>query len=449
MRLMMHESAVAMQRRRSLRYTAPMRFALPDIRREERAAVGWSFLYFLSLLCAYYIVRPVRDEMGIQAGVENLPWLFTATFAVMLFAVPLFGWLTGRWERRIALPAVYLFFIANLLAFYAAFQHDSLRAAAARAFFVWVSVFNLYAVSVFWSFMVDLYSEAQGRRLFGYIAAGGTAGALLGPALTAVVVPATGAVPLLLVSAGMLSVSLLCITRLSAWSRGLPPGGDNAVRGEPLGGGVWDGVRAVLSSRYLLGISFYLVAYTVLSTLLYVETARLVSEGYPVSADRTRLFATLDLAVNAVTLVLQVVLTGAMLQRLGVTVTLALLPAFAVIGFGVLSVFPALTVMLAFGVIRRAGEFALSKPAREILFTVIPREEKYKAKNFIDTVVYRGGDALSGWLASALRSLGAGLSAIALAAVPISAAWLAVAIWLGRREERTTGAKDRSVTRAA
>ncbi|HWI13404.1 MAG TPA: MFS transporter, partial [Burkholderiales bacterium] len=265
----------------------------------------------------------------------------------------------------------------------------------------------------------------------------------------AVVVPATGAVPLLLVSAGMLSVSLLCIVRLSAWSRGLPASGSGAAQGEPLGGGVWDGIRAVLSSRYLLGISFYLVAYTVLSTLLYVETARLVSEGYALSADRTRLFATLDLVVNAITLVLQVVLTGAMLQRLGVTVTLALLPAFAVIGFGVLSVFPALTVMLAFGVVRRAGEFALSKPAREILFTVIPREEKYKAKNFIDTVVYRGGDAVSGWLASALRGLGAGLSAIALAAVPISVAWLAVAIWLGRREERTTRGKERGVTRTA
>ena len=414
-----------------------MPFPAPDIRRDEWTAVGWSFLYFLSLLCAYYIVRPVRDEMGIQAGVANLPWLFTATFAVMLLAVPVFGWLTARWERRFALPAVYLFFIANLLVFYLVFQHEPWRVPAARAFFVWVSVFNLYAVSVFWSFMVDLYTEGQGRRLFGYIAAGGSAGALLGPTIAATLVTATGAVHLLLVSAGMLAVSLLCIMRLSAWAARKQRTGSAGEKGEPLGGGVWDGIRAVVSSRYLLGICFYLIAYTVLSTLLYIETARLVSDAYPSSADRTRLFATLDLTVNGLTLVLQLALTGQVLRRLGVTVTLALLPVVAVAGFAILAVFPALAVVLAFGAIRRAGEFALSKPAREILFTVIPREEKYKAKNFIDTVVYRGGDAASGWLAIALRTLGAGLSAVALVALPISLAWLAVAIWLGRREEET------------
>ncbi|MGE5522990.1 MAG: NTP/NDP exchange transporter [Rhodospirillaceae bacterium] len=428
-------------------YTPPMRFALPDIRRDEWSAVAWSFLYFLCLLCSYYIMRPVRDEMGIQAGVGNLPWLFTATLVVMMVAVPLFGCLTARWERRVALPAVYLFFISNLLVFYGVFQYEALRVPAARAFFVWVSVFNLYAVSVFWSFMVDLYSESQGKRLFGFIAAGGTVGALFGPALTALVVPATGAVFLLLVSAILLAVSLLCTMRLSAWAQ-RRQARHGTSRGEALGGGVWDGIRAVLSSRYLLGISFYLVAYTVLSTLLYVETARLVSDTYPSSAERTRLFATLDLIVNALTLALQLIVTGQMLRRLGVTVTLALLPAFAVIGFGVLSAFPALLVMLAFGVTRRAGEFALSKPAREILFTVIPREEKYKAKNFIDTVVYRAGDAVSGWLAIALRSIGAGLSAVALAALPIAVAWLGVAIWLGRREEERRGGAT-SATRTA
>jgi ATP:ADP antiporter, AAA family len=433
----------------ALRYTASMPFPALDIRRDEWIAVGWSFLYFLSLLCAYYIVRPVRDEMGIQAGVANLPWLFTATFAVMLLAVPVFGWLTARWERRVALPAVYLFFIVNLLVFYAVFQHEPWRVPAARAFFVWVSVFNLYAVSVFWSFMVDLYTERQGRRLFGYIAAGGSAGALLGPFLAATAVTTTGAVPLLLVSAGMLAVSLLCITRLSAWAASTQRTGSAGARGEPLGGGVWDGIRAALSSRYLLGICFYLIAYTVLSTLLYIETARLVSDAYPSSADRTRLFATLDLFVNGLTLLLQLAITGQVLRRLGVTVTLALLPAVALVGFCILAVFPTLAVVVAFGAIRRAGEFALSKPAREILFTVIPREEKYKAKNFIDTVIYRSGDAASGWLALALRSVGAGLSAVALVALPISLAWLAVAIWLGRREEHARRMKGPVATPTA
>jgi AAA family ATP:ADP antiporter len=279
-----------------------------------------------------------------------------------------------------------------------------------------------------------LYSEAQGRRLFGYIAAGGTAGALLGPAITASAVTATGAVPLLLVSAGMLAVCVVCIWRLSAWAS-RPRPDEHARRGAALGGGVWDGIRAVLSSRYLMGICFYLFSYTVLSTLLYVETARLVSDAHPASGERTRLFATLDLVVNGVTLALQLFVTAPMLRRLGVTVTLALLPAIAVIGFAVLGIYPALAVILAFGVLRRAGEFALSKPAREILFTVVPREDKYKAKNFIDTVVYRGGDAVSSWVAAALRTLGAGLSVVALVAVPIALAWLAVAVWLGRREE--------------
>lgn len=418
-----------------------MRLPALDIRREEFPAVAWSFLYFLSLLCGYYVLRPVRDEMGIQAGVGNLPWLFTATFTAMIVAVPVFGWLTARWPRRTALPLVYAFFIANLAGFYALFQYETTRAHAARAFFVWVSVFNLYAVSVFWSFMVDLYSEAQGRRLFGYIAAGGSAGALLGPAITAAIVPATGPVPLLLLSAAMLAVSLVCITRLSAWAASHANVDASSARGAALGGGIWDGVRAVLASRYLLGICYYLFSYTVLSTLLYVETAHLVSEAYAASSDRTRLFATLDLVVNAITLVLQVLLTGPMLRRLGVTATLALLPAVAVIGFLVLAAYPVLGVVLAFGVVRRAGEFALSKPAREILFTVVAREAKYKAKNVIDTVVYRGGDAVSSWMATALKALGAGLSATALAAVPVAVAWLAVAAWLGRRERelRRTG----------
>ncbi len=414
-----------------------MRLPVPEIRAEEKAAVVWSFLYFFSLLCAYYVLRPVRDEMGIQAGVHNLPWLFTATFGVMLLAVPLFGWLTARWPRRVVLPAVYAFFIANLLSFYAAFQVEAWRATAAHAFFVWVSVFNLYAVSVFWSFMVDLYSEEQGRRLFGCIAAGGTAGALAGPVITVTLATTTGAVPLLLASAALLGVSLYCIRRLSAWA------GRSESRGamqRGLGGGVWDGIRAVLGSRYLLGICFYLFSYTVLSTLLYVETARLVAEAYPASAERTRLFAMLDLAVNGLTLAVQLFVTGEIIKRAGVTATLALLPAVGIAGFAVVALFPLLAVVLVFGVVRRAGEFALSKPAREILFTVVSRSEKYKAKNFIDTVVYRGGDALSSWLGAGIRSAGAGLSAVALAALPLSLAWLAVAVWLGRREESARSA---------
>ena len=407
--------------------------------RFETPAVAWSFAYFFCLLSAYYILRPVRDEMGIQGGVQNLPWLFTATFLTMLAAVPLFGWLTARHPRRVALPVVYGFFIVNLGVFFIAFQFEALRPHAARLFFVWVSVFNLFVVSVFWSFMVDLFSDEQGKRLFGFIAAGGTTGAIAGPALTTALATTLGPVNLLWISAALLALAVFCIYRLLAWADARTPGeretlcartrGDDAA----LGGGVWAGFAHLARSPYLLGVCFYLFCYTALSTLLYVEMARLVSQEYTSPRERTQLFAALDLAVNVLTLALQVGVAGRMLTRIGVTATLALLPAFAALGFAVLAAVPTLAVLVAFGIVRRAGEFALSKPAREVLFTVVAREEKYKAKNAIDTVVYRGGDMLSSWLVAALRGLGFGLAALSLVAVPLALAWLASALWLGHR----------------
>lgn len=411
----------------------------------EARAVIWSFLYFFALLSSYYILRPVREEMGIQGGIANLPWLFTATFCVMLAAVPVFGWLSARLPRRRLLPLIYGFFSANLVIFFAAFQFEGLHTYTAQAFFVWLSVFNLFVVSVFWSFMVDLYSAEQGKRLFGLIAAGGTAGAVAGPALTAALVTMTGPVPLLLVSAALLCFAIVCIVRLDVWAATMPRGlrATGAARGEPVGGSIWDGVRSALSSPYLLGICFYLLCHTMLSTVLYVETLRLVADAYDKPGERTQLFAAMDLAVNTLTLAIQLFITARVFERFGVTVTLALLPGFAVIGFAVLALAPLLSVLIVFGVLRRAGEFALSKPARELLFTAVSRADKYKAKNFIDTVVYRGGDAASGWLNNALREqLGLALSTVAASAVPIAAAWVAVAVWLGRRQKKTVSQRD-------
>lgn len=411
----------------------------------EMPALVWSFIYFFCLLSGYYILRPVRDEMGIQGGVQNLPWLFTATFLTMLAVVPLFGWLTGRFARRVVLPAVYWFFIANLALFFVAFQVPELQRHTARVFFVWVSVFNLFVVSVFWSFMVDLFNDGQGKRLFGFIAAGGTCGAIAGPALTTGLATTLGPINLLCVSAVMLAAAVMCIHRLIRWAdmnRGLASSAK--PEGQALGGRVWAGLRELARSPYLLGICFYLFCYTTLSTLLYLEMARLVADQFPSSHERTWLFGMLDLAVNLLTLLTQVFVTGRVLPRIGVTATLALLPAVAVLGFMVLGVAPLLAVLAAFGVIRRAGEFALSKPAREILFTVVPREEKYKAKNVIDTAVYRGGDMLSSWLIAALRGSGLGLPALSFAAVPVAAAWLAAAIWLGRRYETTAATRNSS-----
>jgi len=410
---------------------------LAAVRREELPALGWSFLYFFSLLCGYYVLRPVRDEMGIAGGLENLPWLFTGTFAVMLAAVPVFGWVTARFPRRVMLPAIYWFFIINLLLFFVLMKSAVAPAAVAHAFFIWVSVFNLFVVSVFWSFMVDLFTNEQGKRLFGLIAAGGSAGALAGPALTAALAVPLGVANLLLISTLFLGVAVLCIHRLLA--RDTAPdarlasersGGSDAA----IGGSVWAGIRTVLASGYLLGMCLYILLFSALFTFLYFEQARIVASAISAGAERTQLFAVIDLAVNLLALLMQALLTARLLAWLGVAGTLTLLPALSVAGFVIVGAAPTLAVIVAFQVVRRAGEYAIAKPARELLFAVLDRERKYKAKNFIDTVVFRGGDMASGWLLTGLKALGLGVVALAALAVPVALAWLATSWLLGKRQ---------------
>lgn len=403
----------------------------------ERAPLAWSFAYFFCLLCGYYILRPLRDEMGIQGGVQALPWVFTATLLAMLAAVPLFGWASARLPRRRLLPAVYGFFLLNLLTFFAAFRAGADTEWTARAFFVWVSVYNLFVVSVFWSFMVDLFEREQAKRLFGFIAAGGSAGALVGPALTAVLARPLGTVNLLLISAAFLALATLCIFRLLAWSAGREEARSPATEA-PLGGGAWGGVREVAGSPYLLGIAAYMVLYTVLSTFLYFQQARLVADAGMASEARTSLFASMDLAVNLLALAGQTFVTAHLIRRRGVAMVLALVPALTLVGFGVLALFPVLAVAVGFQVLRRAADFALARPARELLYTAVDREAKYKAKNFIDTVVYRSGDAVGGWAFAGLKALGLGLAGIAWIAVPLAALWLALSVALGRRQAALT-----------
>jgi ATP:ADP antiporter, AAA family len=407
-----------------------------DIRGIEIAAVGWSFLYFFCLLCGYYVLRPVRDEMGIQAGLENLPWLFTATFVAMLAAVPLFGWVSSRFTRRRFLPYVYLFFVANLLVFFVLFKQQIAIAATTKAFFVWVSVFNLFVISVFWSFMADLYNTEQARRLYGLIAAGGSVGAVTGPALTTVLAIPLGPVNLLLVSAGFLLAAMFCILRLTAWAAAHATAGESKKE-VAVGGGILDGIALVARSPYLLGICLYVVLYSALSTFLYFEQQHIVKDTISSSAQRTSLFAALDLAVNSLTLVLQLAVFSRFLRWFGLAGGLLAIPLFTTVGFLALGLAPTLVVLVVFGVIRRAGEFAIGKPARETLFNIVSRNEKYKAKNFMDTAVYRGGDAASGWAFHGLQeSLGLGLAAIAYVAVPLSAAWAATGWWLARQHAR-------------
>jgi AAA family ATP:ADP antiporter len=399
----------------------------------EVAPVGWAFAYFFLLLASYYILRPLRDEMGIAGGVGKLPWVFTGTFVAMLLAVPLFGLITARLPRRRFLPLVYGFFVFNLALFYGAFHVEGWHAATARAFFIWVSVFNLFVVSVFWSFMVDLFGSREGKRLFGLIAAGGTAGAITGPALTAGLAAPLGPVNLLPVSALLLAAAVVCIGRLNRWSDRQPAAATRHAA-EPLGGSMLAGLTRIVRSPYLIGIAVFMLLFTTLSTFLYFEQAHVVARSFADSAGRTRYFALLDLGVNLLTVFTQVVITSRLLARIGVAGSLALVPLLSGLGFTLLALTPTLAVLAGFQVLRRAGDYALTRPARELLFTVVDRETKYKAKNVLDTVVYRAGDAVAGWLFVGLTGFGLGLVAIAWVAVPVALAWAALSAWLGRRQ---------------
>jgi AAA family ATP:ADP antiporter len=399
------------------------------IERHELAAVGWAFAYFFCLLCSYYILRPVRDAAAVEIGPERLRWLLTATFLTMLALVPVFGWLAARLPRRRLLPILYAFFVLNLAAFAVAFPP--------LVFFVWLSVFNLFAVSLFWSYMSDIYDSAQAARLYGMIAAGGSCGAIAGP-LLASLFAGIGHSALLLMAAAILALAIPCIVMLGRWSRRFPR---ETTSEAPLGGSVLAGARAALSSPFLLAICGYLMCYTALSTALYFHQVEIVRAAVPEPAERTRLFANVDLAVNSLTLVLQLLAFSRLTALLSPGWLLALMPLVSVAGFLWLGATPTLAALIAFGVTRRVGEFAISKPAREALFTVVPREERYKAKNFIDTVIYRGGDALAGWLFSA---------ASAFAAAGVAAVWTAIAFYLGARMKSWTrdGARSSPSLRA-
>ena len=409
---------------------------LVNVEPHEVRALFWSFSYFFVLLCSYYILRPMRDEMGVAGGVENLQWLFTGTFLVMLAIVPLFGWLTSRYQRRRFMPAIYYFFSFNLLLFYLLFKIHLDDVFVARAFFIWTSVFNLFVVSVFWSFMVDIYSNAQARRLFGFIAAGGTAGALAGPALTASLAVPLGPANLLLISAGLLLWAVVCIQRLSHWQCQQPAAEqDTAARSsESMGGGIYAGIRLLFSSPYLLGIAGLMLLFTTLSTFLYFQQAQIVRDSFASGAERTAVFAAIDLAVNSLTILLQVFITGRLVKWIGLAWTLAMVPLLLCVGFVSLALAPVLAVLVVVQVIRRAGNYAITRPAREMLYVVLDREQKYKAKNVNDTVIYRGGDAVSAWLYAGLRSLGLGLSGLAWVAVPLAMLWAWAAYRLGRQQ---------------
>ena len=414
------------------------------IRSGDFGLVLISSAYFFCLLSAYYTIRPIREEVGVAGGVENIPLLFTATLAGMLVAHPIFAAIVSRWPRRRFVTATYRFFMANLVIFFVVFRILPPETAvwAGRTFFVWTSIFNMFVVSVFWSFMTDIFRETEGRRLFGIIGVGGTLGAIAGSAATAFLAPRISLPTLLWLSVALIECAVLCVKALDrrVAETGQPLRG--AAPSRPVIGGLpLDGVKRVLASPYLMGICLFMFLFTTGSTFLYQMQADIMGRTFLDPGERTSVFAQLNLAVNIITLFLQLFLTGRLLKRFGVGVTLSLLPLLSAVGFVVLGTAPVFAVFAIFQVLRRAGEFALARPAREVLYTALDREDKYKAKNFIDTFVYRAGDQIGAWSYAGVRALGTGMSAAALAMAPVSAVWLVVGLWLGRKHKTKVAGK--------
>jgi AAA family ATP:ADP antiporter len=405
-----------------------------DVRPNEVAALLWSCLYVFAVLSAYYVIRPIRDTMGVQGGVDNLQWLFTGTLVAMLAVNPLFSGLVRRLPRRRFIAVTYRFFMFNLLLFVAwfALAEAGQQVWLGRVFFIWASVFNLFVVSVFWALMVDVFDSEQGKRLFGFIAAGASVGAVIGSSVVVAFAKNIEPIYLLFASIVLLEVAVVSVGRLSRLSAALhhvPGGGET-----PIGGSVVAGFTHTFRSPYLVNGAVFILLFTVTSTFLYFQQAGIAASAFADRAARTQFFGQIDLLVNTSTLVVQIFLTSRILRWLGVAATLALLPVLSMVGFAALALAPTIGVLVVLQVTRRVGNFAVARPTRELLFTVISREDKYKAKTFIDTVVYRAGDQIGSWSYAALAFVGLGIAGVSLVAVPLSLAWVINSIWLGRRQ---------------
>jgi len=413
-----------------------------DVQAHEVRATLLGFGWFFCLLGGYYLLRPLRDALGLAGGPDELQWLFTGTFVAMLALVPVFGALVARLPPRRFVPLAYRFFTASILVFCVLIAMDLKSVWVGRVFFVWISVFNLFVISIFWSVLADCFSNAQGRRLFGFIAAGGTAGTFVGPALAATLVSTLGPVALTLGAALLLEAALQCFFRLYPRD-GAAAVPDHAAGGatatgdaRPIGGGMLAGLALIVRSPYLRGLCGYLLLHTAASTFLYFEQGRIVAGAFADTASRTRFFALVDLGVSTLTLLLQLFVTGRLMKRCGVGTALVLLPVASALAFLAVALSPTVFVLAGAQALRRAFDYAVARPAREVLFTVLGREAKYKAKNAIETVVYRGGDALSGWISAGLGALGVGFAGLAALAIPLAALWAALSLWLARQQER-------------
>ena len=407
------------------------------------------FTLFFCLFSGYFMLRPIREAMGIVSGVENLQWLFTATFVVMLIAVPLFAWLSSRVPRLHFIDWVYGFFTLNLALFALLFFSADESVWLARSFYVWISVYNLFVVSVAWSLMVDVFDSEQAKRLFAFIAAGASVGGLVGPALSALLVSTLGQSGLMLLAAVLLAVALSLKQVLMRWREEGGAGRAGAVQAEsprrPVPGNPFSGLMRVLSSPYLFGIAGLVILLATASTFLYFEQARLVAELFPDRAAQVRVFGVIDFVVQAGALISQLFITGRIARRLGVRVLLACVPLLVCVGFIGLALMPTFAMLAALMIVRRIGEYAFVRPGREMLFAPLDAESKYKAKNFIDTVVYRAGDAMSGWLKSLLDMLAQGAWLVALVGAASAALWGLLGWYLGTQADRKAAERQELV----
>jgi AAA family ATP:ADP antiporter len=419
-----------------------------DLRPGEGPQVLLAAAWFCCLLTTNYTLRPLRDAMGVAGGVEQLHWLFTATFLTMLAAVPAYGFAVARLGRWRLVPLVHRFFTLNLLLFFVLMQGwldgladgEVVRIWTARAFFVWTSVFNLFVISLFWSVMADLFSGADARRLFGLISLGGSVGAIAGPTI--------GGSLALWLDPGLLPLVSAMLLELALWAmramrRAAPAHEDTnpdaARHDDAIGGSSLAAFPEILRSPTLLGICAYVLLLTMNSTALYFIQAHIVASHFHDDGTRTAVFAGIDLTVNVLSVLTQGLLTGRLIRRLGLGWSLALLPIGCVIGFVALAAAPVLGALLGFQITRRVVDYAIARPAREVLYTAVDRSERYKAKSVIDTVVYRGGDALMGWVFAGLKLLGLGLGGIALLSAPLAGVWALVGGWIGWRSDAQPG----------
>lgn len=414
-----------------------------NLRRGELAPVLVAALFFFFVLTALMLLRPARDALGMQRGIDSVRWLFIGTAVVTLLVNPVFGWLVSRFRRLQFISATYAFFVLGLVGFWAllVFAPGVVGERSGQAFYVWFSVFNLFATMVFWALLADRFSSDQGKRFFALVAVGGTLGAIFGPWLASRLAEPLGTPNLLLVAA----LFLLLATAM-AWllvrirsDRHLQAPDTQAAASEDaarIGGSAWAGLRAVFSSPYLMGIAGYVLLMTVVATFIYFTRLQMVAAAETDLDARTGLLGSIDMWTQIAVLLLQLTLTGHIIRRLGLGFALAALPVAMALGFVGLAIYGSFAVLVLLEAANRALQRGLTRPAREALFTVVGREDKYKAKAFIDTFVYRAGDVVGAQTEGLLGRLGLALGGLVAVVVPLALVWAVLGLWLGRAQQR-------------